>query len=262
MNTHWENGPHYVSITPYEVVVGSNPGGTGHTDNAGSCSHKDFLSGTYQDLVREQMGEAILAEVVAAVKAVAQEGSTADPQITEARERDVQQLAAWENIPVNEKLKALADAADENGYKDNYGYGPGGTTVVALGDGVTLSLGSMNNDAAFTFANGSKKKVNIPCGPAVAHNGYAVVVRNDIRVFNAKGEMIFCSGESDKGMNASHGLGANYRVPNVLLSGDTFIVEYRNLSAQENPASKKIIGERGYLEVDPLRGVISRCTAQ
>lgn len=64
----WESGPDYCEVTRYEVVVGFNPGKTGHTDNAGACSHAAFLEGEYQDLVREKFGETVLEEVKAAIR--------------------------------------------------------------------------------------------------------------------------------------------------------------------------------------------------
>lgn len=73
MKTSWEYGPAYCQITKSEVVVGSNPGKTGHTDNAGSCSHAEFLGGQYHDLIKKDLGEEVLQEVIASVQAVMDE---------------------------------------------------------------------------------------------------------------------------------------------------------------------------------------------
>lgn len=46
MKHEWKVGPNYV-IHDYkneQMIVGSNPGGTGHTDNAASMSYESFKS--------------------------------------------------------------------------------------------------------------------------------------------------------------------------------------------------------------------------
>lgn len=62
------NGEKYIHLTPTEVVVGSHYG-SGHTDNAGSCSHAAFRAGQYHDVVRRDHGEEVLAEVMQALGA-------------------------------------------------------------------------------------------------------------------------------------------------------------------------------------------------
>jgi hypothetical protein len=58
----------YAQVTAREVIVGSHSG-SGHTDSAGACSHAEFLAGRFQDLVRSDLGEATLQEMIAAVRA-------------------------------------------------------------------------------------------------------------------------------------------------------------------------------------------------
>lgn len=62
------HGERYVHVRASEVVVGEHYG-SGQTDNAGACSHAEFLAGRFQDIVRSHHGDRVLAEVIAAVKA-------------------------------------------------------------------------------------------------------------------------------------------------------------------------------------------------
>jgi hypothetical protein len=58
---------HYAEVSASEVIVGSHAG-SGHTDFAGACSHAEFLGGHLQDVVRAEHGEAVLAEMIEAVR--------------------------------------------------------------------------------------------------------------------------------------------------------------------------------------------------
>lgn len=58
----------YIDVHYNEVVVGYNYG-TGMTDNAGACTHKEFLGGRFNGLILERFGQNILSEVIATVKA-------------------------------------------------------------------------------------------------------------------------------------------------------------------------------------------------
>ncbi|MHC4390256.1 MAG: hypothetical protein ACYS22_02945 [Planctomycetota bacterium] len=72
LKTSWERSVgarvDYVQVTRARVTVGQHSG-SGRTDNAGSASHEEFLAGRYQAEVAEVHGEAVLQEVVAAVRA-------------------------------------------------------------------------------------------------------------------------------------------------------------------------------------------------
>jgi len=59
---------HYAQLTAREVIVGSHAG-SGHTDDAGSCTHEEFLAGRFHDVVRASLGAEALAELLAAVRA-------------------------------------------------------------------------------------------------------------------------------------------------------------------------------------------------
>jgi hypothetical protein len=112
LKTSWERklrGVHYyVIINPSEVVIGS---GFGHTDNAVSCSFKEFVDGKYNDLVEQDFGSPVLAEVI--------KSATLAPHTREhhRNQAEIQQLRDYlDKIPFDQKLKQFTD--NEN-YSDN-----------------------------------------------------------------------------------------------------------------------------------------------
>lgn len=58
---------HYAQVNAKDVVVGYQ-GNSPHVGGAGSCSHEAFLDGQMHDLVREAFGEAVLEEMLQAVR--------------------------------------------------------------------------------------------------------------------------------------------------------------------------------------------------
>jgi hypothetical protein len=56
----------YVNLYPGEVEIGSHYG-SGMTDHAGRCTMAEFLKGRFQDVIRNELGEEVLAEVIQAV---------------------------------------------------------------------------------------------------------------------------------------------------------------------------------------------------
>jgi len=68
--TSWERTregvTYYVSVEPTQVVVGEHRG-SGHTDNAGTCSHAEFVGGRWHDHIRTNMGARTLSEILAAL---------------------------------------------------------------------------------------------------------------------------------------------------------------------------------------------------
>jgi hypothetical protein len=58
---------HYAEITATAVLIGSR-GRASYSDNATSCSHAEFLAGALHDVVRDGLGEAIMAEMLVAVR--------------------------------------------------------------------------------------------------------------------------------------------------------------------------------------------------
>jgi hypothetical protein len=107
-NHNWEvsHGPRvcYAQVTAREVIVGQHYG-SGHTDSAGVCSHAEFLAGRFQDLVRENLGEACLEEMLATVRGAPNDLAFAAER---ARRRGVQ--AVLDALPVDPSLPALLAA--------------------------------------------------------------------------------------------------------------------------------------------------------
>ena len=59
----------YLDIHFYEVVIG-NHYGTGMSDSAGACSHKEFLAGRFHDLILEVFGQDVLDEAIKVVNLI------------------------------------------------------------------------------------------------------------------------------------------------------------------------------------------------
>jgi|GEM_PF-6119979 len=109
-------GQRYVRVDAYEVVVGEHFG-SGHSDNAGTCSHAEFLAGRFQDLIRDDHSARTLAEVVAAVR-----GAGEAAEFQRARAEGTGLAAAWAAIPEDPSLTALLKSVDDRGM-DHYGGG-------------------------------------------------------------------------------------------------------------------------------------------
>lgn len=68
MATYWEREQdgttHYASLGPDGLLIGSH-GGSGHSDNAGSCTVAEFLAGNLHEAARAGLGEQALAAMIA-----------------------------------------------------------------------------------------------------------------------------------------------------------------------------------------------------
>ena len=68
--TYWERTrdgtTYYVSIEATQVLVGEHSG-SGHSDNAGTCSHAEFVAGRWHAHVKANLGSGVLSEVLAAL---------------------------------------------------------------------------------------------------------------------------------------------------------------------------------------------------
>ena len=107
-NHNWEvsHGPRvcYAQVTAREVVVGSHYG-SGHTDSAGVCSHAEFLAGRFQDIVRDDLGEACLREMIDAVR-----GAPNDLAFAAERARLQAVRSVLDALPTDPSLPALLAA--------------------------------------------------------------------------------------------------------------------------------------------------------
>lgn len=95
--SHWETRKgtwtHYVSVDACQETVGEHAG-SGHTDQAGACSHAEFLAGRYQDDIRATHGEDVLRAVIATVR-----GSPDNPAHAARRGAHDNLRAALEALP-------------------------------------------------------------------------------------------------------------------------------------------------------------------
>jgi len=57
----------YIYLHDNEFVIGEHYG-SGHTDNAGSCSIEKFIEGRFQSLVKQNFGEDVLQEIFSLIK--------------------------------------------------------------------------------------------------------------------------------------------------------------------------------------------------
>jgi hypothetical protein len=71
MKSNWEKkhgeGIIYLELHDYGLAVGQHDGNM-ESDSASSCPFEEFLSGRFQEFIRQNFGAVVLAEVVAAVQ--------------------------------------------------------------------------------------------------------------------------------------------------------------------------------------------------
>ena len=125
---HWETKQdgvtHYIYIDYHQVIVGSHHG-SGHTDNASTCSYNDFFDGKFHNHITQHFGSTTLSEVEAAVI------SALDyPPYQRQRGREDLALSILEQIPPAPWLAEIPKhPLTEKGYL-NYGNAGGYKTVV------------------------------------------------------------------------------------------------------------------------------------
>lgn len=220
MKTNWETGKgglvYYVTVTAFELVAGSHAG-SGHTDNAASCSHAEFLQGKLHDFVLANFGEAVLREVKTAVSAAA----THPPFV--AQHAQVAQLRTFlDQIPLDESLAGLDKHPEtENGFR-NYGNAGGYKTVVPS-DNVVLTVERDSGDIGPKFGRrGPTFAVKLP-GHASAvvawQDHFFLVVSNSYTVLDPRGRHLHTSHQPD--------FGTLLRITNVYKRQERIFFAYR-----------------------------------
>ncbi|MBN1698542.1 MAG: hypothetical protein JW881_13590 [Spirochaetales bacterium] len=124
MKTSWEKQTgkrtDYVDVRYNNVVVGHHYQ-TGMTDAAGTCTHEEFLKGTFQDLIVERFGPGVLEEVIHAV-----EHSFDNPEHIKKREdifllrRFIEQFPVYPNLASLVKKPGTINGADVYGNLGGY----------------------------------------------------------------------------------------------------------------------------------------------
>ncbi|NHI92924.1 MAG: hypothetical protein EAX96_10520 [Candidatus Lokiarchaeota archaeon] len=225
MKTSWEKREgkkiNYLDVTRTEVVVGHHYGG-GMSDIAGSCSHKEFLEGRFQNLILERFGEAVLKEALRAVK----KASIYPPFLMQKKEIK-QRLEFLEAISLDETLKKKYCEPDLiNGFS-NYG-NQGQYKTLIKSDSVTLF---------YEGARGYVQKISqqqVPIelpGHASAvielNDYFYIVVDQNLVVLNPEGQIVYNSTQEHIKENIHVSIFGSYlRINNIFRWGETVFISY------------------------------------
>jgi hypothetical protein len=245
---------HYASVGPWTVTVGEHAG-TGQSDVAGECSHSEFLGGRFHDIVHSELGPGVLTAMVRAVE-------QAPELFDEQRSRVDRILAAWQEVPVDPQLTALAEAAQSRGSR-----ALSHTMLLDL-DGPILHL--TREDSLILHPDGrsvpfgwtwtpfgtnkSEFQAHLPC-PALAWRGRAwMACRDGILIADSEGRTVL----SVEGPDEPLGLGTHLRVGDVARNGERMLFRWRNVTATRVPGMIEQLGRSGWVEVEADRGVVAR----
>ena len=164
---------HYIHVDHASVVVGSTLG-SGHTDNAGSASHTEFLDGHFHNNIRDIFGENILDEVIISVL-----NADTDPIFSAQNDKERALLETLNAIPLDARLAGLVgNPAVENGGL-NYG-NAGGYKTTLKSDTLTLTF-ERDKGQITPSAGGAPINVTLPAhgSAAVALKDHFYIVVND-----------------------------------------------------------------------------------
>ena len=217
---------HYLMVLPAEIVIGSTAG-SGHTDNAATCTHAAFLAGRFNDDVERTFGRDVLAAVRAACV-----DATNDPFFGAAgAERDL--LAAWAGLDRDPVLAALAEAPDESwrAYGDETltRFSTGETEIVVAADRSVLRF------------PGAEVRLDGDLSGAVAWDGrFYATDRWHAHVFGTDGARI----ASTEYTPARFGLSHAVRIDGVVRRGDAVGVTYWTVGSASSP-TQRLLGDVG-----------------
>jgi len=257
MKTSWEKTKSgrtdYCHVLIRRVELGSHHG-SGQSDNAGFCTHQEFLEGRFQAEIRDIFSAGILRSVVAAVNWIGRQ-----PDVIEHLQLEAKQLENWQKIPIEQSLNLIASEANEDGYRDNYGTGPNKTTVVHLTDKVKLVAGRNTKKSYLLKADGSKVVVPVWSSPIIGHGGFAYCACSHLYIIDVNANFSF----DTRSMTQSHGLGLGqrFRISNIIRKGDQVLAEYRSHDWFEDPSSMEVMGRSGLLQLEPKHGIVGRLPA-
>jgi len=229
----------YVQVTPYEVVVGSHSG-SGHSDNAATCSHQELLDGTHQGTIRHEHGDRILQEVIAAVVA-----SFEDPETLLRWTEEHAQAERWKALPTDERLRAFLEDPEERGIS-SYGKGEGPfVSFLTLG---SVSLRVDGSHAVFTVPGRPPREHTLPGNHSallVAGTRFYVAAQHAL-IFDAFGDLVASTGPYEESL----ALARRLRISDVLRRGDEAVFLYRNFANEGAPVDE-VVGREGALRLDP-----------
>jgi hypothetical protein len=219
MKTSWEKTEgrktHYVYVHYKEVVVGSHYG-TGMSDNAGVCSHEEYLNGQFQGLIRDIFGSEILDQVTYAVL------HTHENEDHNKHREEIKRLRKFiTQFPIDPSLKEIKD--DPGTFN--------GRTVYGNRGGYQSFIESDNTSFLYNSTKGEiidkRDRTRIECTYHVHlsycvafHDYYYVIGGSNFYVMDPRGSFIFTTETIDKGC------GYSLRFDNVLRHRETIAVYY------------------------------------
>ena len=217
---------HYLVVRPAEIVIGSSAG-SGHSDNAVTCTHAAFLTGAYNADVERTFGRDVLAAVRAACV-----DATDDPFFgAVGAERDL--LTAWAGLDRDPGLATLAEAPDE--------------TWRAYGDETLTRVSTAGTDLVVTEDRGllrfpdAEVRLDGDLSGAIAWDGrFYVTDRLHAHAFGADGARIASTAETP----LRFGIASAVRIDGVVRRGDAVGVTYWTVGSASSP-TQRLLGDVG-----------------
>ena len=224
MKTSWEKNTgkrtDYVDVHYNEVVVGYHYG-SGMTDNAGTCTHDEFLKGRFQGLIEERFGKDVLEQVILAVR-----GSP--DNVDHIKKRDeIKRLRDYlEHIPLNQSL--LSESEDSviiNGFK---AYGnQGGYKTEIVSENHVLRYESVQG-TLINSNTGEEIKLHFDfhASSCVEKDDYFYIIGGqNFHVLSPEGDIVF-STDSITWQGNGKVFGSYLRINNVFRNGDNVFASY------------------------------------
>ena len=176
---------HYIHIDHVHVIFGSTLG-SGHTDNAASISHAEFMEGRFHAEIRELFGENVLSEVLAAVQ-----NADTDPLFSAQNNAERTLLETLNAIPLDARLAGLVgNPAVENGGL-NYD-NAGGYKTTLRSDTLTLTF-KRDQGTLTPNTGGAPIDVTLPGHGSAAvalHDHFYIVVSDELVIITPTGTVI------------------------------------------------------------------------
>lgn len=216
------------------------------TDNAGRCTHEEFLEGQFQDSIRTDLGEEVLGEVIDAVTHAAE-----IPQFAQNWQVARRRAEAWRAVRLDVRLALIAADPDESGAINNR---PSGDQVDLRN---SLGILRLQNWEPTFRPDGSRRWLRSkverlhPDALFVYRDHFYLACRNLLlAVLDPHGVPLPWT----ESVRAA--LGPGYSGGDLCRKGNRVILGYTDRYAFP---SLPEAGDSGYLEVDLTGGIVSRC---